>query len=154
MKKQLSKSDIKKINQDIESAYGTANFFDKKANIELVKEEYETITLNKEPCFFNLEGKIVPLLKLLLKNNFLKKITIDMGAVKFIAAGADLMRPGITEIEDGINKDDFISIIDEKNKTPIAIGQALMNSEEMRAAESGKVIKNVHYAGDKLWKLS
>ncbi|MBW2973481.1 DUF1947 domain-containing protein [Candidatus Woesearchaeota archaeon] len=152
MRKQLSKSDIKKINQEIESSYGVADFFDKKANVELVKEEFEVVTLDKEPCFFYLDKQIIPTLKLLLKNNFLKKVTIDMGAVKFIASGADLMRPGITEIEEGIEKDDFISIIDENNKKPIAIGQAMMNSEEMKATESGKVIKNIHYVGDKLWK--
>lgn len=152
MRKQLSKSDIKKINQDIEDKYGIKDFFEKKANVELVKEEYETITLDNEPCFFYLEGNIIPTLKLLLKNNFMKKVTIDMGAVKFIASGADLMRPGITEIQDGIDEGDFISIIDTDNKKPIAIGQAMMNSEEMRATESGKVIKNVHYVGDKLWK--
>ena len=120
----------------------------------MVKKEFEVIVLDNEPCFFYLEGKIIPTLKLLLKNNFLKKVTIDMGAVKFIASGADLMRPGITEIEDGINKDDFISVIDVEHKKPIAIGQAMMDSEEIRATESGKVIKNIHYVGDKLWKFA
>ena len=154
MRKQLSKSDIKKINQEIEEIYAIADFFEKKAKVELVKDEYEIITLDNEPCFFYLGGQIIPTLKLLLKNNFLKKVTIDMGAVKFIASGADLMRPGITEIEDGINKDDFIAIIDVNNKKPIAIGQALLDSEEMRATETGKVIKNIHYVSDKLWKLA
>ena len=154
MRKQLSKSDIKKINQEIESSYGVKDFFDKKANVELVKDEFEVVTLDKEPFFFYLEGKIIPTLKLLLKENFMKKVTIDMGAVKFIASGADLMRPGITEIEDGINEGNFISVIDVEHKKPIAIGQAMMNSEEMRNAESGKVIKNIHYVGDKLWKLA
>ena len=154
MRKQLSKSDIKKLNQEIESSYGAVDFFDKKAKVELVTDEFEVVTLDKEPCFFYLEGKIIPTLKILQKNNFMKKVTIDMGAVKFIASGADLMRPGITDIEDGINKDDFVAVIDVTHKKPIAIGQALLNSEEMRAADSGKVIKNVHYVGDKLWKLS
>jgi len=154
MRKQLSKSDIKKINQEIESSYDVKDFFDKKANVELVKDEFEVIMLDKEPCFFYLEGKIIPTLKLLLKNNFMKKVTIDMGAVKFIASGADLMRPGITEIDEGINEGDFISVIDVTHKKPIAIGQALMSSEDMCSADNGKVIKNVHYVGDKLWKLS
>lgn len=152
MRKQLSKSDIKKINQEIHDKYGIADFFEKKANVELVKDEFEIVTLDNEPCFFYLEGNIIPTLKLLLKNNFMKKVTIDMGAVKFIASGADLMRPGITEIEEGIKEGDFISVIDIEHKKPIAIGQAMMNSEKMRATESGKVIKNVHYVGDKLWK--
>ena len=154
MRKQLSKSDIKKINQEIESSYGVKDFFDKKANVELVTDEFEIVTLDKEPCFFYSEGKIIPTLKLLLKENFMKKVTIDMGAVKFIASGADLMRPGITEIDDGISEGDFISVIDVEHKKPIAIGQALMNSEDMRNADNGKVIKNIHYVGDKLWKLS
>ena len=152
MRKQLSKSDIKKLNQEIQDKYRAADFFEKKARVELVKEEYEIITLDNKPCFFYLDKQIIPTLKLLLKNNFMKKVTIDMGAVKFIASGADLMRPGITDIEEGIKKDDFISIIDENNKKPIAIGQAMMNSEKMKATESGKVIKNIHYVGDKLWK--
>ncbi len=154
MRKQLSKSDIKKLNQEIESSYGAVDFFDKKANVELVTEEFEVLTKDKEPCFFYLGGQIIPTLKLLLTNNFMKKVTIDMGAVKFIASGADLMRPGITEIEDGINESDFVAVIDVTHKKPIAIGQALLNSEDMRAADSGKVIKNVHYVGDKLWQFS
>ena len=32
----------------------------------------------------------------------LKKIAVDMGAVKFVVSGADIMRPGIVEIEEGI----------------------------------------------------
>ena len=98
MRKQLSKSDIKKINQEIQDTYGIQDFFDKKANVELVKDEFKFVTLDNEPCFFYLEGKIIPTLKLLLKNNFMKKVTIDMGAIKFIASGADLMRPGITAL--------------------------------------------------------
>ena len=76
-----------------------------------------------------------------------------MGAVKFIINGADVMRPGITDIEDGIRKDDFIVIIDQNNKKPLAVGIALFNSEEMRALPKGKVIKTIHYVGDVVWKV-
>ena len=74
-----------------------------------------------------------------------------MGAVKFVTKGADIMRPGITEIEDGIQKDTFVTIIDQNNKKPLAIGKSLFNSEELRNTKEGKVIKNVHYVGDEIW---
>ena len=74
-----------------------------------------------------------------------------MGAIKFVVNGADIMRPGITEIQDGIEKDKFVVVIDEKNKKPLAVGLALFNSQEMQTATSGKVIKNIHFVGDEIW---
>jgi len=76
-----------------------------------------------------------------------------MGAIKFVASGADIMKPGVVAVDEGINKGDFIAIIDQKNQKPIAIGEALFDCHEMRKQESGKVIKNLHYVGDKLWKF-
>ena len=75
-----------------------------------------------------------------------------MGAIKFVINGADIMRPGITEIEEGIVKGDFVVIADEKNKNPLAIGIALYDSGEMKKITSGKVVKNIHYVGDEIWK--
>ena len=75
-----------------------------------------------------------------------------MGAVKFVVNGADVMRPGIVEIEEGIAKDEFVAVIDKNNKKPLAVGIALFSSEEMKGMNSGKVIKNIHYVGDELWK--
>ena len=63
------------------------------------------------------------------------------------------MRPGITEIDEEIEKNDFIVIVDVTNKKPLAVGIALLNSEEMRESKTGKVIKNIHYVGDDIWKI-
>ena len=87
----------------------------KKDQVELIEEKYKIILINKKPSFFYYEDKIVPTLKLLQENNVLKKITVDMGAVKFVVNGADIMRPGIVEIETGIAKDEFICVIDNIN---------------------------------------
>ena len=76
-----------------------------------------------------------------------------MGAVRFVVNGADVMRPGIVEIEDGISKDDLVSVIDKNNRKPLAVGIALFSAEEMKAMSTGKVIKNIHYVGDELWKM-
>ena len=74
-----------------------------------------------------------------------------MGAIKFVVNGADIMRPGITKIEDNIEANDFIVIVDENNQKPIAIGISLLNSEDLRNTKDGKHIKNIHYVGDKIW---
>ena len=124
----------------------------KKDQVELVEDEHKIILLNKKPAFFYHQEKLVPTLKFLQENNCLKKITVDMGAVKFVVNGADVMRPGIVEIEEGISKEDFVAVIDKNNKKPLAVGIALYSSEEMKSMNSGKVIKNIHYVGDELWK--
>ena len=86
-----------------------------------------------------------------------KHVTIDMGAVKFITNGADVMAPGIVEVDPGIKEGDIVWMRDETNRKPLAIGRALVDAEKMVEEEKdrrkGKVIKNIHYVGDKIWDL-
>ena len=129
--------------------------FSKKDILEVKQEnDVRVIFINQQPMFFYHQEKVVPTLHYLQHHSLLKKITIDMGAVKFIVNGADVMRPGIVEIEDTINKDEFIVKIDNNHKKPLAVGIALYNSEEMQSLKTGKVIKNIHYVGDEIWKIS
>jgi PUA domain protein len=43
-------------------------------------------------------------------------------------------------------------IVDEKFGKSIALGLADMDSMAMKSASKGKVIMNVHYVGDELWR--
>jgi len=79
-------------------------------------------------------------------------VTVDMGAVRFVTNGADVMGPGITEADDGISVGDMVWIRDEKNRVPLAVGVALRDTEGIRSKEKGKAIQMLHYVGDKLWK--
>ncbi len=147
MKKQLSKKDIEAINEQLGK-----DAISKKDSVTLVDEKY--IAVNNQVMLFYHEGKIAPTLKMLQQNaDLLKKITVDMGAVKFVVGGADVMRPGILDIEDGIAKDDFVVIIDANNKKPLAVGISQNSTAELRELKSGKVIKNIHYVGDVIWKM-
>ena len=141
---------VKELNRKIE--HFEVSYHKKDQVVLLEDDKHKLIMVNKKPEFFYYEGKIVPTLKLLQDKEVLKKITVDMGAVKFVVNGADIMRPGIVEIEDGIEKEGFIVIIYVNNKKPLAVGVALLSSEEMRSSGGGKVIKNIHYVGDDLWK--
>lgn len=126
----------------------------KKDQVELREEKnYKIIFLNKQPFLFYYGKQILPTLKYLQNHEILRKITVDMGAIKYIINGADIMRPGIKKIEPGLKENEFVVIIDENNQKPLAVGKALFSSEEMEIKTSGKVIKNIHYVGDKLWRI-
>ena len=129
-----------------------------------LKHIQKIILINNQPSFFyytlseinNNTPKqlLIPTIKLLqTHSSLLKSITIDMNAIKFIINGADVMRPGITNIDDNITKDQPICIIDITHKKPLAIGISLHSTEQLRTLTTGKVIKNIHYVGDELWKV-
>ena len=147
----LRKSDIRELNNKISEAYGADDFLNRKDKIELIDDHI--ISHNNEPIFFYHESRLAPALKLLLKHGFpIKKVTVDMGAVKFVTSGADIMRPGIINFDPEIKDGDFIAIIDENNKKPLAIGKMMFSRQEAESMASGKIIKNIHHVGDELWR--
>ena len=76
-----------------------------------------------------------------------------MGAVPHICNGADVMAPGIIDIDGEFEEKALVTVIDERNRRPIAIAQALVSSEDARIARKGKVFKNLHYVGDEIWNI-
>jgi PUA-domain protein len=132
--------------------------YSKKDSVEIgvdKEKELKVVLVNQGLCFFYYEDKLLPSLKLLQnKPELLKKVVVDMGAVKFVVNGADIMRPGIVEIDSGFEKDDFIVVVDVNNKKALSVGQAMFSSEDMQQMGSGKVVKNIHYVGDEIWNLN
>ncbi len=80
-------------------------------------------------------------------------VTVDMGAVKFVYNGADVMAPGIVEADPGIAPGDLVWVRDERNRRPLAVGEALTSGAEMSASEKGKSVRSIHHVGDDLWKM-
>lgn len=146
----MSKKDIKDLNNTIEKSFGTSEFFGKKDKIELIDKKI--VTKEDTPMFFYLDGNLVPTLHLLLKESILKKVVVDMGAIRFVVKGADIMRPGITEIDLEIKEGEYIVIVDETHGKPLAVGKAKHDGKTMQELDSGKVIKNLHYVGDEIWE--
>jgi PUA-domain protein len=104
-----------------------------------------------KPWIVRTQGRLFPSLKNDPVLNMLPKIVVDMGAIPHVANGAQIMRPGIRQIEGQFNKDDLVIILDEKHRKVIALGVAEIDSETMRAMTKGRVITNIHYVGDSLW---
>jgi PUA-domain protein len=155
-KKQLRKSEIKELN-DLIIKLVPSFVINKKDIVENIKtNDYNLILINNEPCFFYDDNKLIPTLKFVLKNEniLLKKVTVDMGAVRFVTSGADIMRPGITLFDENIDENDYVVVIDENNKKPLSISKALFGSEQLNEMKTGKVLKNIHYVTDKIWQFS
>jgi len=78
-------------------------------------------------------------------------VIVDMGAVKFMCKGANLMRPGIKKFTE-FEKDNLVCIIEESQHKFLAVGKAMVSSSELENMEKGEVIKNMHYISDKFWE--
>ena len=145
MKKAMNHSEVKDFLPAIEHhGFGIS----KKDRFEKTDK---SIIVNGEPMFFFIEDKPIPTIRALMKKQVLKTITVDMGAVRFVIAGADIMRPGITAIDDGIQKDDFVAVKEVSHGKILAVGISLFSSGELRDMKTGKAVKNVHWVGDEVW---
>lgn len=129
----------------------------KKDKVEVWEDRDKNLKIyvvNDEPSFFFHNERLVPTLRLLQKDSsLLKEVVVDMGAVKFVVSGADIMRPGIVSFAETILVDDFVVILDVDNKKPLAIGIIKNSSSELNVINKGKVVKSIHFIGDDLWKL-
>ena len=77
---------------------------------------------------------------------------VDMGAVKFMCKGANVMRPGVKKFSE-FEKDKLVCIIEESQHKFLAVGKATVSSAEMENMEKGEVAKNLHYISDKFWEI-
>lgn len=78
-------------------------------------------------------------------------VMVDMGAVKFMCNGANVMRPGIRKYNE-FSKGQIVCIIEESKHKFLAVGRALVDSSEMEEMKKGEVVKNLHYISDKFWE--
>ena len=78
-------------------------------------------------------------------------IVVDMGAVKFMCKGANVMRPGIKKFTE-FEKNKLVCIVEESQHKFLAVGRALVSSTELENMEKGEVLKNIHYISDKFWE--
>ena len=99
-------------------------------------------------------GRRFPLLTAPELLRSLPSLVVDMGAVPHICNGADVMAPGVVEVRSEFKPGSIVAVLDEKHGKAIALGEALFGSEEIKGMERGKVLINLHYVGDRIWRLA
>jgi PUA-domain protein len=151
------KEELKKKLKERFSSEVVEEIVPKDSKVEIIINEEEDVLYavnHKLKLWESKKYGVIPVLTLLLDNRIgLKTIIVDEGAIRFVTNGADIMRPGITQIESSIEKDDIVRIADEDHDRTLAIGKALYNAEEMEKKESGKVVENVHTIKDDIWEF-
>ncbi len=154
-RRMLKKSEIKKIFPEIKKFKNELEFDEKRTRVEVITTNNLSLFLFEgKPLLFKSDDKLIPTLFFEKYITAAPKIVVDMGAVPHLCNGADVMAPGIQQVEGEFLKGDFVKIVDEKYGKVIAIGDALFNSNEITKLTQGKVIRTLHYVGDNLYEVS
>jgi len=82
----------------------------------------------------------------------LPAVIVDMGAIPHVCKGADVMAPGVVEVRGDFAEGGLVVVRDVRHGKALAVGRALKSSEEIRVADKGRIIENLHHVGDRLWK--
>ena len=113
--------------------------------------EGRTLLVGEGVSMVRIDGRYLPFLgdeATLLR---FQSATVDMGAVKFVCKGADIMRPGITGFGQ-FGAGEIITVREESRGKFIAVGRALVPSSEMENMERGRAVANAHYISDIFWE--
>jgi PUA domain protein len=127
-------------------------FFGKKIRVEVNENEnVKLFFFNRKPLLARLDGALIPTLLHEELFSVFPKIVVDMGAVPYVCKGADVMAPGVVSIIGEFEIGQVVIIVDERHNKPLAIGLANFGSEDLKTVSGGKVVKILHYVGDRLW---
>ena len=148
----LKKKKIKEIKKEL-GEYGT--LINNKDSVELLEvDPNDFILVNGEPYIIMIDNKPYPTLKAALNENLnAKTAVVDMGAVKFMTNGADVMSPGITKADENIQEGNVVLVVEESHHKPLVVGISLITGPEMEENDKGKAIKTLHYIGDDIWEF-
>ena len=150
----LKGRDIRQFQDELKKTFSD-EFFNERSSVETGEfENQKIIFVDGEPSFMFYKNKIFFTLqginKFKPKQNF---VVVDMGAIKFVTNGADVMAPGIIDADINISEDDQVWICDQNHHKPLAVGIAVMTGEDMVKEKKGKAIITIHYVGDSLWNF-
>jgi PUA domain protein len=148
-RKVLGRRDVRSLKEEAGALLGSV---DTNAVSQATLEDGSTVYLFfKEAILARKKGVLFPtLINSAIAD--LPSALVDMGAIPFVCNGADVMAPGIMDIEGEFGKDGILVIRDVKHRKALGIGVALFPSSEMRELKKGKSILNFHHVGDKIWE--
>ena len=153
----LRKKDLNKLRGLIRERFPGLNKLVEKCKIgyKVIDRDTVVIAFSDLPILAYVDSDIIPTLVAVKLSGIdsLPHAVVDEGAVKHLLNGADVMAPGIVEVTE-FHVGDVVSVWNPDKTAPLVVGKALMSSSEIMTKRRGRAIKNLHYAGDKVWKLS
>jgi len=156
-RKILSKKEKKPLLTDLNKEYGdtiSSSIGLSTMLEEVITDEGTVIIKNGKIWFFYSDDKIISSIYFLRESGFeLPEVVVDIGAIKFITNGADVMSPGVVTFSEEIRKGTLVVIKEEKANSIIGVGSSLINSEDFNKSQKGKVVKLRHHLKDKMWSF-
>ena len=150
----LRQKEIESISRTIDSALGTSSFTAEQTVDRAEAPAFDILFVDNALLGMVVDGDPFLTIRGILKYGASRRfVTVDMGAVRFVANGADIMGPGIVEAEGTIVEGCLVWIRDERNHRPLAIGRAAVPADELVQKPKGKAVMSLHHVGDKLWSL-
>lgn len=153
----LSNKENKQLAADLLNMLGeqAQTFFNKKDKLEKIKTEKDTFVIkDKKIWFFQWKNQFLPSIHCLRESKLLAhKVVVDVGAIKFVLNGADIMLPGIVYFDEIIEKGDFVVIREEKADTIIAVGISLISHKDFSKTNKGKAIRVINHLKDEIWNF-
>ena len=152
-RKRLRNKEAKALADEISAIVGVPVFTGDEPIDRAESPDFDLIYVGNDIYGMIVEGKPFLTLRGVLRYEPTKRyVTVDMGAVPFIANGADCMGPGIVEADPDIAEGDFVWLRDVNNKRALAVGISLRSGADLVKKQPGKAIRTLNTVGDKLWK--
>ncbi|MFQ3295954.1 MAG: PUA-domain protein [Halobacteriales archaeon] len=145
---------VREIESALAAELGVEPDGDQYELVEFEEDEYDLVLVDGEPLVLYVDDE--PFLTVRGANAYEPSshvVTVDAGAVEFVSDGADVMRPGITAVDETIAEGDLVVIVEEAHGKALAVGRTLVEGDDL-LGESGKVIESVHYVGDDLYRFT
>lgn len=152
----IRKSQITELLDRLTNEIGASADLFRSDRIERVETDasVELYLVEKKPFLMASETWAFPTLRGLVEHPIPeRRVVVDAGAVRFVANGADAMRPGIVSISPDVRAGHPVQVVEERYGKPLAVGLALLDAADMERQEKGKSVKSIHYVGDDIWNL-
>lgn len=149
----LRSDDVATLEEGIETSLGVGIDADSYERVELTGGDWDVVLVDGNPHVIYLDGH--PFLTVRGANEYPPErriVTVDAGAVEFVSNGADVMRPGIVEVDEAIEEGDLVVIAEETHGKFLGVGRALVDGTAM-VGDEGRVVESIHHVGDDLYQL-
>ena len=150
----LRADDVDEIETALDEQLGVEVGADAYEHVEFDDSDWDVVLVDGDPLVLYLDGE--PFLTVQGLNAYppeRRVVTVDAGAVSFVSDGADVMRPGIVEADEGIEEGDLVAVDEESHGKFLAVGRARTSGDDM-VGDAGKVVDSIHHVGDDLFEFT
>jgi PUA domain protein len=146
----ISKSETNTLLKIVTEQWGIEFPKIKNLKVHQISNDAQIITGNGIKIL-KIENDYLPFLSEVEMLKKFPNVMVDMGAIKFMCKGANVMRPGIKKFTE-FEKDKLVCIIEESQHKFLAVGKSMVSSLELENMDKGEVVRNLHYISDKFWE--